>query len=126
MDELTDHLKWVADGATTLTEARKSLQTFQEYLSKLEREGWQLSHEVDGGYLHLVKQSGRVPVEPVEELMIVADVAKRWRVSAMTIYRLIHAGELKALRFGRSFRVPRSAMEEYELEKMSAREGAQI
>ena len=32
------------------------------------------------------------------------------RVSRMTVYRLVHAGELPAIRFGRSFRVPESAV----------------
>ena len=29
----------------------------------------------------------------------------------MTVYRMVHAGELPAIRFGRSFRVPESAVE---------------
>jgi excisionase family DNA binding protein len=29
----------------------------------------------------------------------------------MTVYRLVHSGELPAIRFGRSFRVPESAVE---------------
>ena len=32
------------------------------------------------------------------------------RVSKMTVYRLVHSGELPAVRFGRSFRVPESAV----------------
>ena len=46
-------------------------------------------------------------------LLTVAEVATRLRVSKMTVYRLIHAGELPALRVGRSFRVPSQAAEEY-------------
>jgi len=34
------------------------------------------------------------------------------RVSKMTVYRLVHSGELPAVRFGRSFRVQRGAVEE--------------
>lgn len=34
------------------------------------------------------------------------------RVSRMTVYRLVHSGELPAVRFGRSFRVQRGAVEE--------------
>ncbi|MFC5124697.1 excisionase family DNA-binding protein [Pseudoclavibacter helvolus] len=34
------------------------------------------------------------------------------RVSKMTVYRLVHSGELPAVRFGRSFRVPESAVSE--------------
>lgn len=31
------------------------------------------------------------------------------RVSRMTVYRWVHAGELPAVRFGKSFRVPQAA-----------------
>jgi excisionase family DNA binding protein len=44
--------------------------------------------------------------------MTVAEVADRMRVSKMTVYRLVHSGELPAVRFGRSFRVQRGAVEE--------------
>lgn len=43
----------------------------------------------------------------------VADVAARMQVSKMTVYRLVHSGELPAVRVGRSFRVSREAVEEY-------------
>lgn len=42
--------------------------------------------------------------------LTVAEVALMMRVSRMTVYRLVHAGELPAVRFGRSFRVPESAV----------------
>lgn len=44
--------------------------------------------------------------------LTVAEVADRMRVSKMTVYRLVHSGELPAVRFGRSFRVQRAAVEE--------------
>jgi excisionase family DNA binding protein len=44
--------------------------------------------------------------------MTVTEVAEMMRVSRMTVYRMIHAGELPAVRFGRSYRVPESAVEE--------------
>jgi len=40
----------------------------------------------------------------------VAEVAEMMRVSKMTVYRLVHSGDLPAIRFGRSFRVPESAV----------------
>lgn len=43
----------------------------------------------------------------------VAEVAEMMRVSKMTVYRLIHAGEMPAVRFGRSYRVPESAVEQF-------------
>ena len=42
--------------------------------------------------------------------LTVAEVAEMMRVSKMTVYRLVHSGELPAIRFGRSFRVPQSAV----------------
>ncbi|GAB3299114.1 MULTISPECIES: helix-turn-helix domain-containing protein [Pseudoclavibacter] len=44
--------------------------------------------------------------------LTVAEVAELMRVSKMTVYRLVHSGELPAVRFGRSFRVPESAVSE--------------
>jgi excisionase family DNA binding protein len=43
--------------------------------------------------------------------LTVAEVAVMMRVSNMTVYRLVHSGELPAVRFGRSFRIPESAVE---------------
>jgi excisionase family DNA binding protein len=34
-------------------------------------------------------------------------------VSKMTVYRLVHAGTLPAVRVGRSFRVPEQAVHDY-------------
>ena len=42
-----------------------------------------------------------------------AEVAATMRVSKMTVYRLVHNGELPAVRVGRSFRVPEEAVHEY-------------
>lgn len=47
------------------------------------------------------------------QFMTVAEVAEVMRVSKMTVYRLVHSGELPAVRFGRSYRVPENAVEEY-------------
>lgn len=43
----------------------------------------------------------------------VSEVAAMLRVSKMSVYRLIHAGELEAVRFGRNFRVPEQAVNSY-------------
>ncbi|MFM6974432.1 MAG: helix-turn-helix domain-containing protein [Agromyces sp.] len=43
--------------------------------------------------------------------LTVAEVAAMMRVSRMTVYRMVHAGDLPAIRFGKSFRVPESAVE---------------
>ena len=43
----------------------------------------------------------------------VAEVAGLMRVSKMSVYRLIHSGELESVRFGRSFRVPEAAVDAF-------------
>lgn len=43
----------------------------------------------------------------------VAEVAARLQVSKMTVYRLVHSGDLPAVRVQGSFRVSRAALEEY-------------
>lgn len=45
--------------------------------------------------------------------LTVAEVAAMMRVSKMTVYRLVHHGELPAVRVGRSFRVPEKAVHDY-------------
>jgi excisionase family DNA binding protein len=45
--------------------------------------------------------------------LTVAEVATAMRVSKMTVYRLVHGGDLPAVRVGRSFRVPEDAVNEY-------------
>ena len=52
---------------------------------------------------------------PLNEVrfLTVAEVATIMRVSKMTVYRLVHSGELEAIRVGRSFRVPERAVNQY-------------
>ena len=45
--------------------------------------------------------------------LTVAEVAALMRVSKMTVYRMVHAAELPAVRVGRSFRVPAKAVHDY-------------
>ncbi|MET0135424.1 MAG: helix-turn-helix domain-containing protein [Kibdelosporangium sp.] len=47
------------------------------------------------------------------QFLTVAEVAKMMRVSKMTVYRLVHSGELPAVRVGKSFRVPEKAVHTY-------------
>lgn len=53
-----------------------------------------------------------MPEVPDVRFLTVAEVAEFMRVSKMTVYRLVHAGDLPAVRFGRSYRVPESAVAE--------------
>jgi excisionase family DNA binding protein len=45
--------------------------------------------------------------------LTVAEVAAVMRVSKMTVYRMVHGGDLPAVRVGRSFRVPEKAVHDY-------------
>ena len=47
------------------------------------------------------------------KFLTVAEVATVMRVSKMTVYRLVHSGELPAVRVGRSFRVPENDVHAY-------------
>lgn len=56
--------------------------------------------------------SGERPLAEVR-FLTVAEVARVMRVSKMTVYRLVHSGELPAVRVGRSFRVEERAVHDY-------------
>ena len=58
------------------------------------------------------KGRGNMAELPDVRFLTVAEVAELMRVSKMTVYRLVHSGELPAVRFGRSYRVPESAVTE--------------
>ncbi len=47
------------------------------------------------------------------KFLTVAEVAAVMRVSKMTVYRLVHSGELASVQVGRSFRIPERAVHEY-------------
>lgn len=46
-------------------------------------------------------------------LLTPAEVAEELRVSSMTVYRLIKAGELRAARIGKSFRISADDVDAY-------------
>lgn len=50
---------------------------------------------------------------PTERFLTVREVAELMRVSTMTVYRLIRAGELPATRVGRSVRLREAEVEAY-------------
>ena len=56
--------------------------------------------------------AGETPLSDVR-FLTVAEVASIMRVSKMSVYRLVHSGELEAIRVGRSFRVPEQAVHDY-------------
>jgi excisionase family DNA binding protein len=59
--------------------------------------------------------AGAAQAERLAEVkfLTVAEVAELMRVSKMTVYRLVHSGDLTAVRVGRSFRVPEHAVHTY-------------
>jgi excisionase family DNA binding protein len=61
-----------------------------------------------GGAAHDAGQAEGQP--PRSQFLTVAEVASLMRVSKMTVYRLVHNGELPAVRVGRSFRVHAKAV----------------
>lgn len=59
---------------------------------------------------------------PRDRLLTVAEVADHMRVSSMTVYRLIKAGSLQAVRVGKNYRIRTSDLERY-LESSSVDHG---
>jgi excisionase family DNA binding protein len=60
--------------------------------------------------------SANRPTDPMlseVRFLTVAEVAGVMRVSKMTVYRMVHSGDLPAVRVGRSFRVPEQAVHDY-------------
>jgi excisionase family DNA binding protein len=45
--------------------------------------------------------------------LTVAEVADHMRVSTMTVYRLIKAGELASVRVGKSYRIAQADLDDY-------------
>lgn len=53
------------------------------------------------------------PNETRSRFVTVAEVAKQLRVSNMTVYRLVQAGDLPAVRVGRSYRIQEEDVDRY-------------
>ena len=64
-------------------------------------------------WLAMASSQERSESLPDPKFLTIAEVATMMRVSKMTVYRLVHSGELPAVRVGRSFRVPESDVDEY-------------
>ena len=48
------------------------------------------------------------------EVLTPEELAKRWRVSAMTVYRLIQSGELHGFKVGKLWRVTEDEVDKFE------------
>lgn len=52
-------------------------------------------------------------ITSTHNLLDAREVAAMFRVSYMSIMRLIHRGELRSIRVGRSYRIPRDEVERF-------------
>lgn len=52
-------------------------------------------------------------VHPPSRYLTIAEVAAVLRVSKMTVYRLVQAQALVSARFGKSYRIPENAVEDF-------------
>jgi excisionase family DNA binding protein len=70
---------------------------------------------VSSGTAVPANSGSRIEAERLGELrfLTVAEVATLMRVSKMTVYRLVNAATLPAVRVGRSVRVPEQAVHDY-------------
>ncbi len=64
-------------------------------------------------WLAMASSQERAESRPDPKFLTIAEVATMMRVSKMTVYRLVHSGELPAVRVGRSFRVPEGDVDDY-------------
>ena len=62
---------------------------------------------------------------PRERLLTVSEVADHMRVSSMTVYRLIKAGSLKAVRVGKNYRIRANDLDSYLQSSSVTRNGAE-
>lgn len=53
------------------------------------------------------------PIVPQGYLLTVEEVAQTLRLSKMTVYRLLHNGDMTYSRVGRSFRITQEELERY-------------
>lgn len=53
------------------------------------------------------------PASEQSGFLTVGEVARLLRVSNMTVYRLVHAGELPAARIGKSYRIRSADVDRY-------------
>ncbi len=60
-----------------------------------------------------------------DRLLTVGEVAGAMRVSNMTVYRLIKAGDLAALRVGKNYRIRESDVDRYLSDRSVKVEGAE-
>ncbi|MGH2775410.1 MAG: helix-turn-helix domain-containing protein [Actinomycetota bacterium] len=65
-----------------------------------------------------MNETSEGPTEPnststMGDFLTVAEVAKQLRVSNMTVYRLIKAGEMRAVRVGRGYRLKEDDVRRY-------------
>jgi excisionase family DNA binding protein len=68
---------------------------------------------VSGGIVSRGSRGGWSGRQAGDRLLTVAEVAATMRVSNMTVYRLIKASELPAIRVGKNYRIRESDMDRY-------------
>jgi excisionase family DNA binding protein len=47
------------------------------------------------------------------EFLTIKEIAKQMKVSGMTVYRMVQSGELLAIKFGKSYRIPVKELDRY-------------
>jgi len=65
--------------------------------------------------MHLLRKGSSMPGTTWSDVkfLTIYEIATMMRISKMSAYRLIHSGELEAIRVGRSYRIPEQAVISY-------------
>lgn len=74
---------------------------------------WRVGVPVGKPVARLRKQTTDMADIADSKFLTIAEVATMMRVSKMTVYRLVHNGDLPAVRVGRSFRVREADANDY-------------
>jgi excisionase family DNA binding protein len=69
-----------------------------------------MSSAVENSTFASSSPTGGTTTAPSPQLLTVTEVAGMFRVSKMTVYRMMHSGELAHVKVGRTFRVPADAV----------------
>lgn len=67
------------------------------------------------------QKEGMKMFEQYDEILTVADVMELLYVGKNTVYRLLHEGELKAFRIGKTWKIPKESLADFVIKKGCSR-----
>jgi excisionase family DNA binding protein len=112
-DAVLDELGGAADIGRGLADLRARLDEQQDGKFLSPEEAAAGSRRMEDSLARTARAADRAGGNGDDRYLTVAEAAMMMRVSKMTVYRLVHSGELEAIRVGRSFRIPERSLNRY-------------